>query len=152
MALLSELKPKPGSRHSKKRIGFGEGSGHGGSATRGMKGQRSRSGDGKKLGFEGGQTPLLRRIPKRGFNNKNFTVRYEVLNLDVLEAFFKSGVEVTPAAMAAEGLVSVKGLVKVLGGGKISKALKVTAHAFSTSAKSAIEGAGGSRRKSSRQG
>ena len=144
MSILSKLKPKFGSRHRRKRIGFGEGSGHGGSATKGMKGQRSRSGQGKQVGFEGGQTPLLRRVPKRGFNNKDFAYRYQVVNLGYLETSFDSGAAVTPESLREQGLVKTEGPVKILGDGALKKKLSVTAHAFSESAKAAIEKAGGS--------
>jgi len=143
MALLSQLKPKAGARHRNKRIGCGRGSGHGGSATRGTKGQRSRSGDGKLVGFEGGQTPLLRRIPKRGFNNKPFSRRFEIVNLEALERSFEPDSSVDPQALRRQALVRREGPVKILGNGKLTKPLKVMAHAFSAKAKEAIEKAGG---------
>ncbi|MBI4056261.1 MAG: 50S ribosomal protein L15 [Elusimicrobia bacterium] len=139
---LNNLSPQPGSRKKHKRIGCGEGSGHGGSATRGMKGQRSRSGDGKMIGFEGGQMPLLRRIPKQGFFNP-FSMEYQIVNLQDLERVFKVGEVVTPEALKERGLVHGQGPVKVLGQGKLTCALNVNAHAFSRAAKAAIEKAGG---------
>src|ERR1041385_6778471 len=143
MSVLRKLKLKFGSRHRRKRIGFGEGSGHGGSATKGMKGQRSRSGQGKQVGFEGGQTPLLRRVPKRGFNNKVFAYKYHVVNLGHLETSFDAGAAVTPESLRESGLVKTEGPVKILGEGTLKKKLSVTANAFSESAKAAIEKAGG---------
>jgi large subunit ribosomal protein L15 len=143
MSILSKLKPKFGSRHRRKRIGLGEGSGHGGSATKGMKGQRSRSGQGKQVGFEGGQTPLLRRIPKRGFNNKRFTYKFQVVNLGYLETSYEAGAAVTPESLREQGLVKGKGPIKVLGDGELKKKLSITADAFSAAAKEAIEKAGG---------
>lgn len=139
---LHNLKPARGSRHRKKIVGRGEGSGHGGSATRGTKGQKSRSGDGHMVGFEGGQMPLIRRIPKRGFTNK-FRKAYDVVNVEILGQLFDAGQEITPALLKEKGFnVDVK-RTKVLGEGAISKALKVKAHSFSASAKEKIVAAGG---------
>ncbi|MGA2090723.1 MAG: 50S ribosomal protein L15 [Endomicrobiales bacterium] len=139
---LHNLKPAAGSRHRKKIVGRGEGSGHGGSATRGMKGQKSRSGDGKMVGFEGGQMPLIRRIPKRGFTNK-FRHSFEIVNVGTLELLFESGQEITPAVLKEKGVnVDIK-RTKILGEGEIKKALTVKAHAFSTAAKEKIVAAGG---------
>ncbi|MBI4051225.1 MAG: 50S ribosomal protein L15 [Elusimicrobia bacterium] len=140
--VLHKLSPTPGSRKRSKRIGCGEGSGHGGSATRGMKGQRSRSGDGKMIGFEGGQMPLLRRIPKQGFTNI-FSKEYEILNVKDLEKSFKTGETVLIENLKQRGLVRDGRRVKILGGGQLGKALNVTVHAFSQSAKACIEKAGG---------
>ena len=143
MALLSELKPKFGSRHSRKRIGFGMGSGMGETSTRGQKGQRGRSGQGKQVGFEGGQTPLLRRIPKRGFNNARFTVDYIAVNVGDLNKF-DDGARVDEAALRAVGLANGRGDgVKILGDGELTKKLTVSAHAFSASARTKIEAKGG---------
>lgn len=139
---LHNLKPAPGSRHRKKIVGRGEGSGHGGSATRGMKGQKSRSGDGKMIGFEGGQIPLLRRIPKRGFTNA-FRVPFDVVNVGILETLFDAGTEVTPAVLKGKGINVDENRTKVLGNGDIKKALTVKAHAFSETAAQKIVAAGG---------
>ncbi|MEK7383721.1 MAG: 50S ribosomal protein L15 [Elusimicrobiota bacterium] len=140
---LSNLKPTPGSRRRPLRLGMGEGSGTGQTATRGQKGQRSRSGDGKLVGFEGGQTPLLRRIPKRGFTNGAFKVVYQTISLDSLERVFKNKTEISIEDLRIHGLVKGRNLVKVLGDGDLKRALKVSAHAFSQSAKDKIEKAGG---------
>lgn len=139
---LHTLKPAAGSRHRRKIVGRGEGSGHGGSATRGGKGQTARSGDGKMVGFEGGQMSLLRRIPKRGFTNRS-RVESEVVNVERLAAAFEAGAEVTVALMKEKGLVTGSNPVKILGDGEISKALTVKANAFSKSAIEKIQQAGG---------
>jgi large subunit ribosomal protein L15 len=141
---LSQLKPKPGSRFKHFRFGIGEGSGGGQTAGKGQKGQRSRSGDGKMPGFEGGQTPLLRRVPKRGFSNKTFRTLYQVVSLSDIERVFKNQKEVTVEALKLHGLVRGRGPVKVLGDGELTRAYKVSAHAFSASAKEKIQKAGGS--------
>ena len=139
---LSNLKPKKGARHAKKRVGRGPGSGHGKTAGRGEKGQKSRSGFSRKLGFEGGQMPLHRRIPKRGFTNI-FKKEYAVINLADLERF-DNGATVDEAALRAAGLVKGQNDgVKVLGNGKLSKKLTVSATKFSKSAREIIEKAGG---------
>jgi large subunit ribosomal protein L15 len=143
MINLSSLKATPGSRPQSVRIGLGEGSGHGQTATRGQKGQRSRSGDGKLVGFEGGQTPLLRRVPKRGFSNRAFRVRYQVVSLTDIERVFKNQKEVNLEAFRIHGLVNGKRPVKVLGG-DLKRAYTITANAFSAGAKATIEKAGGS--------
>ena len=140
---LSNLHPPEGSRRNKKRIGRGEGSGTGVTAGRGHKGQQSRSGYSRKRGFEGGQMPLNRRLPKRGFHNP-FRVEYAVVNLDTLTARFEEGVEVTPELLRECGVVrQSRALVKVLARGKISKQLTVKAHRFSAKAMQAITDAGG---------
>ena len=140
MAELHDLSPAEGSHRDRKRVGRGEGSGTGKTAGRGQKGQKARSGGSIPAGFEGGQMPLHRRIPKRGFRPRN-RVEYQVVNLFELEGF--SG-DVTPETLASAGLVrSAKRLVKVLGDGDVDGALNVTAHAFSASARSKIEAAGG---------
>ncbi len=140
---LNDLKPNPGSTHNRKRVGRGPGSGMGKTSTRGEKGQKSRSGWASKPGFEGGQMPLFRRLPRRGFNNI-FRVEYAVVNLQQLE-LFKAGSTVAPEELVARGFIGKNetGSVKVLGKGKLSKALTVKAHRFSASAKEAIEKAGG---------
>jgi large subunit ribosomal protein L15 len=139
---LSNLKPKKGARHAKKRVGRGPGSGHGKTSARGEKGQKSRSGFSRQPGFEGGQMPLHRRLPKRGFTNI-FKKEYAVVNLADLEKF-EAGATIDEAAMRKAGLVKgqVDG-VKVLGNGKLSKKLTVAATKFSETARKAIEGAGG---------
>ncbi|MDE2143107.1 MAG: 50S ribosomal protein L15 [Elusimicrobia bacterium] len=140
---LHTLEAHPGSRRRPLRLGMGEGSGTGQTATRGQKGQRSRSGDGKLVGFEGGQTPLLRRIPKRGFTNGAFKVTYQVVSLESLETVFKNKTEIGLDDLRVHRLVKGRKLVKILGDGELKRKLKVSAHAFSQSAKSKIEKAGG---------
>jgi large subunit ribosomal protein L15 len=148
---LHELSPARGSKHSKKRLGRGPGSGTGKTAGRGEKGQKSRSGYKSRIGFEGGQMPLLRRVPKRGFTNI-FRTEYTVVNLAQLDKLFGAGVasaadgeaDVTPEVLVAHGAVRSGKPVKVLGTGEIGRALKVKAHRFSKSARAKIEAAGGS--------
>lgn len=141
MAELHELSPAPGSRRDRKRVGRGPGSGTGKTAGRGQKGQKSRAGASIPAGFEGGQMPLHRRIPKRGFTNVN-RVEYQVVNVGQLGGL--SG-EVGPAALRAAGLVrSLRLPIKILGEGQLTVSLTVSAHAFSGSAREKIEGAGGS--------
>ena len=140
---LNNLKPKPGSFRKKKRLGTGQGSGHGQTSTRGQKGQNSTSGGAKPDGFEGGQIPLLRRVPKSGFRNTRFRTEYQWVNVSSLEKCFKAGAEVTPDAFVKARLVKHVELIKVLGDGELKKALTVKAHAFSASAKEKIEKAGG---------
>lgn len=140
---LHNLKATPGSRKKRFRLGIGEGSGGGQTATRGQKGQRSRSGDGKLVGFEGGQTPLLRRIPKRGFTNGAFKVVYQVVSLESLERVFKNKNEIGIEDLRIHGLVKGRKLVKILGDGDLKRKLSVAAHAFSASAKAKLEKAGG---------
>jgi large subunit ribosomal protein L15 len=138
---LSELRPAPGSRRPRKRRGRGPGSGLGVTAGRGQKGQRSRSGYSGKRGFEGGQMPLLRRVPKRGFKNPNRKV-YAVLNVQRFEEL--AGDEFTPDSLLAAGTVSrLRDGLKILGNGEISRPITVTAHKFSTVAREKIEKAGG---------
>lgn len=139
MSLLAELKIKKGSTHRKKLLGRGFGSGRGGTAGKGHKGQKARSGGKNVRGFEGGQTPMHRRLPKFGFNNI-FRVSYSVVNIDQLEKLAK---EVTPESLRASGVVKTRKPIKVLGKGKLTKALTVKAHKFSETAKKAIESAGG---------
>ncbi|MCJ1909340.1 50S ribosomal protein L15 [Planococcus ruber] len=139
---LHELKPAEGSRSSRKRIGRGIGSGTGKTAGKGHKGQNARSGGGVRPGFEGGQNPLFRRLPKRGFTNIN-RKDYAIVNLDVLNRF-DEGTEVTPALLIESGVVSnERSGIKILGNGSLEKKLTVKAHKFSGSAKEAIEAAGG---------
>ena len=139
---LHELKPAEGSRSSRKRIGRGIGSGTGKTAGKGHKGQNARSGGGVRPGFEGGQNPLFRRLPKRGFTNIN-RKDYAIVNLDVLNRF-DEGTEITPALLIESGVVSKeRSGIKILGNGSLEKKLTVKAHKFSGSAKEAIEAAGG---------
>jgi large subunit ribosomal protein L15 len=140
---LSDLKPPKGAKHSKKRIGRGQGSGNGKTAGRGHKGAKSRSGFKFKRGFEGGQMPLHRRVPKRGFHNP-FRVEYDVVNLDRLSEVFEAGTVVTLDLLVAHRLVAGNSPVKVLARGDISKRLTVHAHKFSGKAAEKIAGAGGS--------
>ncbi|MFR9534933.1 MAG: 50S ribosomal protein L15 [Rikenellaceae bacterium] len=141
---LNNLKPAKGSTHHQKRIGRGAGSGHGGTSTRGHKGAQSRSGYSRKLGFEGGQMPLQRRLPKFGFKNLN-RVEYKAINLSTLEELSaKTGAtEINIDALIAAGFVQSKDRVKILGNGTVTKAMTVKAHAFSGSAEAAIVAAGG---------
>lgn len=140
---LHDLKPRPGAKHRRKRLGQGESSGHGKTSGRGGKGQTARSGSSIRIGFEGGQMPLIRRIPKRGFNNARHTVAYAPVNLESLNQF-DNGARVDVEALRKAGLANgpVK-LIKVLGDGELKKKLTVTAHKFSASAKQKIEAAGG---------
>ncbi|MEQ1895882.1 MAG: 50S ribosomal protein L15 [Vicinamibacterales bacterium] len=139
---LSNLKPAQGSKHSKKRVGRGQGSGQGTQAGRGHKGAQSRSGYKSKRGFEGGQMPLHRRIPKRGFHNP-FRIEYAVVNLDVLVERFDAGTVVTPELLRERGIIHGASLVKVLARGDIAKALTVKAHKFSGKAAEKLAAAGG---------
>jgi large subunit ribosomal protein L15 len=139
---LHELKPAEGSRSTRNRVGRGIGSGNGKTAGRGHKGQNARSGGGVRPGFEGGQNPLFRRLPKRGFTNIN-RKEYAIVNLDTLNRF-EEGTEVTPALLIETGVVSSeKSGIKILGNGTLNKKLTVKAHKFSATAKEAIENAGG---------
>jgi large subunit ribosomal protein L15 len=140
---LSNLRPPKGAKHSKTRVGRGHGSGQGKTAGRGHKGAQSRSGWKSKRGFEGGQMPLHRRVPKRGFSNP-FRVDYVVVNLDTLAEVFDGGSDVTPELLRERGLVrEKKALIKVLGRGDVTKKLTVRAHKFSASAAQKIAAAGG---------
>ena len=139
---LHELKPAEGSRKERKRVGRGIGSGTGKTAGKGHKGQNARSGGGVRPGFEGGQTPLFRRLPKRGFTNIN-RKEYAIVNLDALNRF-EDGTEVTPELLIETGVVSnERAGIKILAKGKVEKKLTVKAHKFSSAAKEAIEAAGG---------
>ncbi len=145
---LSKLTPAPGSTKSRKRIGRGQGSGHGGTATKGHKGQKSRSGGGVPAWFEGGQMPLQRRLPKYGFKNRN-RVAYDPVNLSRLvslveEGRIEQGATVSLDVLNGLGIGGKNGRIKVLGAGELSVALNVQAHAFSESARHKIESAGGS--------
>jgi len=139
---LHELQINEGARRERKRVGRGTGSGHGKTSGRGQKGQKSRSGGGVRLGFEGGQMPLFQRLPKRGFTNIN-RKEYAVVNLDVLNRF-EDGTEVTPELLIETGIVrKEKAGIKILANGTLEKKLTVKAHKFSSAAKEAIEAAGG---------
>jgi large subunit ribosomal protein L15 len=141
---LHTLKPRPGSKHRVKRLGCGESSGHGKTSGKGHKGQKARSGGSIRLGFEGGQMPLLRRMPKRGFNNANFKTRYAIVNLDTLNAF-DNGTTVNEESLLKAGVIRRPyDKVKILGSGELKKKLSITADHASESAKAAIEKAGGS--------
>src|SRR5690606_12850112 len=144
MSTLHNLTPAKGSVHSRKRIARGQGSGYGGTSTRGHKGAKSRSGYSKKIGFEGGQMPLQRRVPKFGFKNIN-RVEYKAINLDIIQSLIdrKNVTEITPEVLMENGLVSRNELVKILGRGELKGKINVTAHKFSATAKAAIEGQGG---------
>ncbi len=142
---LNNLKPAKGSVKSTKRIARGEGSGHGGTATRGHKGAKSRSGYSRKIGFEGGQMPLQRRVPKFGFTNVN-RKEYNGINLDKLQALVDSGKvtdTVNLAVLVENGLANKNDLIKILGGGELKAKLDVTVHKFTGTAKAAVEAAGG---------
>ena len=140
---LHNLKPAPGATKTRKRVGRGPGSGNGKTAGRGHKGQKSRAGYSRRFGFEGGQMPMVRRIPKRGFTNI-FRVEFQVVNLRDLERVFADGDDATPEAMFERGLIR-RGPqpVKILATGEITKKLSVLAHGFSGAAKGKIEAAGG---------
>ena len=145
---LNNLKPATGSTHSRRRLGRGPGSGLGGTSTRGHKGAKARSGYKRKIGFEGGQMPLQRRLPKFGFKNIN-RVEYQVVNLSTIQKLVeKTNLEkITIEDMVAAGLVSAKGLVKVLGNGTLTAKVEVVANAFSKSAEEAIQNVGGTATK-----
>lgn len=144
---LSNIKPAQGSTHSEKRIGRGQGSGHGGTSTRGHKGAQSRSGYKSKRGFQGGQMPLQRRLPKFGFTNTAKVV-FKTVNLGAIETLAEKGATaIGQAELVAAGLVSKNDVVKILGTGALTKKVDVTAHAFSKSAQAAIEAQGGTATK-----
>ena len=145
---LNNLKPAAGSTHSRRRLGRGPGSGLGGTSTRGHKGAKARSGYKRKVGFEGGQMPLQRRLPKFGFKNIN-RVEYQVVNLSTMQklAEKKNLEKITIEDMVEAGLVSAKGLVKVLGNGTLTAKVEVVANAFSKSAEEAIQNVGGTATK-----
>ncbi len=141
---LHNSKPRPGARHRVKRLGCGESSGHGKTSGKGHKGQKARSGGSIRLGFEGGQMPLIRRIPKRGFNNTAFKVTYAPVNLADLELLFQAG-SVDEKSLREKGLVNGNwDGVKILGGGEITKKFSIKVNAISASAKEKLEKAGGS--------
>ena len=140
MSLLSELAPNKGATHKKKRVGRGDGSNWGGTAGKGHKGQWARSGGKVKRGFEGGQTPLHRRLPKFGFKNTQFKNNYVIINLQQLNGF--EG-EISPETLVSKGFMKATEKLKVLANGKLEKGLTVKAHKFSKSAQAEIEKAGG---------
>jgi large subunit ribosomal protein L15 len=140
---LHNLKPRPGAKHRTKRLGQGESSGHGKTSGRGGKGQTARSGSSIRIGFEGGQMPLIRRIPKRGFSNTRFAITYIGVNVSALNKF-DDGAKVDETALRSLGLANGPGEgIKILGTGELSKKLTVSASAFSASAKAKIEAKGG---------
>ncbi|MCP5541561.1 MAG: 50S ribosomal protein L15 [Akkermansiaceae bacterium] len=143
---LHDLKPNPGSKHRRKRLGCGESSGHGKTSGKGHKGMKARSGGGNRPGFEGGQMPIMRRLPKKGFNNAQFSKKYAVVNVAALEAKFDDGAEVNEETLRAAGLVQGGAWdgVKILGNGELTKKLSVTADKVSAGAREKIEKAGGS--------
>jgi large subunit ribosomal protein L15 len=141
MSLLSILRPRSGSTFTKKRKGRGHATGQGGTAGKGHKGQKARAGGTVRWGFEGGQTPLMRRLPKFGFNNKVFRTEYDVFNLSALEKLAQKN-EINPAILEAQTNLKTD-KIKILATGKLTKALTVKAHRFSAAAKAAIEAAGG---------
>jgi len=141
---LNNLTPAKGSVKSQRRIGRGQGSGYGGTSTRGHKGAKSRSGYSKKIGFEGGQMPLQRRVPKFGFKNIN-RKEYKAVNLDIIQSLVdrKNLTEINPDVLRENGLLGNREMVKILGRGELNAKVKVTAHKFSTTAKEGIEAKGG---------
>jgi len=140
---LHDLRPRPGARHTRKRLGQGESSGHGKTSGRGGKGQTARSGSSMRLGFEGGQMPLIRRIPKRGFNNTRFATRYLPVNVEALNRF-EDGARVDETALRQLGLANgPSDGIKILGSGEVTRKLTVSAHAFSASARTKIQAKGG---------
>lgn len=141
MSVLGQLMPKRGATHKRKTIGRGLGSGKGGTSTKGHKGQKARSGGKIIRGFEGGQMPMARRLPKFGFTNTVFKTRYEVLNLDQLSQLGQ--VDIEPSMLVKKGLMSEGSRLKILARGTIEQSLSVKAHKFSEAAKAAIEKAGG---------
>lgn len=141
---LHDLRPSEGATKKRKRVGRGTGSGKGKTSTRGTKGQNARAGGGVRLTFEGGQLPIVKRLPKlRGFNNR-FKVHYQAINLDTLERLFEADTPVSPDSLAAIGLLDASDPIVILGRGEITKPLQVKVHRVSESARTAIEAAGGS--------
>ncbi len=140
---LHDLKPRPGAKHRRKRLGQGESSGHGKTSGRGGKGQTARSGSSIRIGFEGGQMPLIRRLPKRGFNNARHATRYLAVNIESLNRF-EEGARVDETVLRDAGLANGRAAgIKILGTGDLTRKLTVTAHAFSASARAKIEAKGG---------
>jgi large subunit ribosomal protein L15 len=142
---LHELSPRPGAKHRRKRLGCGESSGHGKTSGRGHKGQKARSGGSIRLGFEGGQMPLIRRLPKRGFSNDSFKPIFGVINLDKLEAHFEAGVIINEKLLRERGLIKGRNDgIKLLARGEISKSLTLEVNKASLAAREKLEKAGGS--------
>jgi large subunit ribosomal protein L15 len=142
---LHQLAPRPGAKHRRKRLGCGESSGHGKTSGRGHKGQKARAGAAIRLGFEGGQMPLFRRVPGKGFNNARFSVNHAIVNVATLESRFEAGAEITEQSLREAGVLRGRcDGVKILGQGELSKPLKVSVAAVSASARQKIEKAGGS--------
>ncbi|OGV35529.1 MAG: 50S ribosomal protein L15 [Lentisphaerae bacterium GWF2_45_14] len=139
---LHDMHPTPGSRHKRKRVGRGDGSGSGRTAGRGEKGQKSRSGYSRKYHFEGGQVPLIRRLPKKGFKSPDHK-EFNIVNVEALEKFFNAGDNVDPEILAQKGIIGKKLDLKILAEGEITKPLNVKSNAFSAAAKAKIEAAGG---------
>lgn len=141
---LHTIAPRPGAKHRRKRLGCGESSGHGKTSGRGHKGQKARAGAAIRLGFEGGQMPLYRRIPGKGFNNARFATRYNTVNLATLEERFEEGAEINATTLSEANLAKGKNAgIKILGQGEVTKAFTVTVDAISASAREKIEKAGG---------
>jgi len=142
---LHDLKPRPGSKHRRKRVGCGESSGHGKTSGKGHKGQKARSGGSIRPSFEGGQMPLIRRLAKRGFNNADFKTSYGIVNLDTLESLFEAGSSINEASLREKGVIRGRlDGVKVLGRGEVTKKFTVEADCFTASAREKLEKAGGS--------
>ena len=142
---LHDLAPRPGAKHRRKRLGIGESSGHGKTSGRGHKGQRARSGGSVRLGFEGGQMPLIRRLPKRGFNNTDFKPVYAVINLDTLEERFEAGTTINEQALRSARLVNGRNDgIKLLARGTVTKKFTVEVDKASEAARAKLEAAGGS--------
>jgi len=139
---LHNLKPRPGAKHRRKRLGQGESTGHGKTSGRGGKGQTARSGSSIRIGFEGGQMPLIRRIPKRGFNNARHTTAYLPVNVEALN-IFADGERIDAVKLREKGLANSRSGIKILGDGELTRKLVVSAHAFSASARAKIEARGG---------
>ncbi|MCX8510924.1 MAG: 50S ribosomal protein L15 [Chthoniobacteraceae bacterium] len=145
MTSLSNLKPRPGAKHRTKRLGCGESSGHGKTSGKGHKGQKARSGGSIRLGFEGGQMPLMRKMPKRGFNNTRFREGFLPVNIGRVSAHFEAGATITPKDLISAGLVPDRqGIVKLLSVGDVAKAFHFKGVAVSAVAKAKVEAAGGS--------
>jgi large subunit ribosomal protein L15 len=141
---LSTLSPRPGAKHRVKRLGCGESSGHGKTSGKGHKGQKARAGGTVRHGFEGGQMPIYRRLPKKGFSNVDFAIRYATVNVSTLNERFEDGAEVNEAALRAAGLVKGRQQgIKILGDGELTKKLTVSVDKVSASAREKIEKAGG---------
>ncbi len=143
---LNTIAPRPGAKHRRKRLGIGESSGHGKTSGKGHKGQKARAGGTIRIGFEGGQMPIHRRLPKKGFNHARWALRFAIVNVGTLEEKFESGAEVNEQTLREAGLVKGKSWdgIKILGDGTLTKKFTVVAHKISATAKEKIEMAGGS--------